>query len=149
MGVASDVKIEQVMQIDIVTAIASDSVYNVAKLMEEENVGSVLIVTEDYKLLGIITDRQIVLSVVSKGLSPNEIKAKDIMTKHPITIFPDTTCKEALDIMGDYGYRRLPVEKAGKLVGIVSLSDISPLIEFDDECITDIVNELSSDVRYK
>ena len=70
------------------------------------------------------------------------------MTRWPMTIFPDATCKEALDIMGDYGYRRLPVEKDGKLVGIISISDLAPIVEFDDECIENMVHELSKDAKY-
>ena len=96
-----------------------------------------------------VTDRQIVTRVVAHKRDLGTTTVDEIMTKWPMTIFPETTCKEALDIMGDYGYRRLPVEKDGKLVGIISISDLAPVVEFDDECISDMVKELSDDVRYK
>ena len=101
------------------------------------------------KLLGMVTDRQIVTRAVAHKRDLSTTTVDEIMTRWPMTIFPETTCKEALDIIGDYGYRRLPVEKNGQLVGIVSISDLAPVVEFDDECIADMVKELSDDARYK
>lgn len=149
MGLGVDIKIEQIMQVDLVTVDPEVSIFSVAKLMKDENVGSVLIVNKEKKLLGIVTDRQVTTKVVANDLNTKITSVKNIMTANPMAIFADTTCKEALDIMGDYGYRRLPVIKDQKLVGIISLSDLAPVVELDDECITDIVNELSSDVRHK
>lgn len=149
MNIGTDLKVEKIMQIDVVTAKETATALEIAKLMDVENVGTVLIVDDNLKLLGIITDRQLVIKVLAKDENPAKLSAANIMTKYPMSIFPDMSCKEALDVMGDYGFRRLPVEKDGKLVGIVSLSDLAPIVEFDDECLADIVNELSSDARYK
>ncbi len=149
MTIATETKVQQVMQINLVTITPKTSIYEASKLMDEENVGTVLIVGEQKKLLGMITDRQIVTRVVARKRDLGTTTADEIMTRWPMTIFPETTCKEALDIMGDYGYRRLPVEKDGKLVGIISMSDLAPVVEFDDECISDMVRELSDDVRCK
>ena len=99
--------------------------------------------------MGMVTDRQIVTRAIAHKRDLSTTTTDEIMTRWPMTIFPETTCKEALNIMGDYGYRRLPVEKNGKLAGIISLSDLAPVVEFDDECIEDMVKELSNDVRYK
>ena len=149
MTIATDIKVSQVMQTNLVTVTPKTSVYEAAKLMDEENVGTVLIIGEQKKLLGMVTDRQIVTRVVAHKRDLGTTTVDEIMTKWPMTIFPETTCKEALDIMGDYGYRRLPVEKEGKLIGIISMTDLAPVVEFDDECIADMVRELSDDVRYK
>ena len=149
MTIATEMKVQQVMQTNLVTVTPKTSVYEAAKLMDEENVGTVLIVGEQKKLLGMITDRQLVTRVIAHKRDLGTTTVDEIMTKWPMTIFPESTCKEALDIMGDYGYRRLPVEKDGKLVGIISMSDLAPVVEFDDECISDMVKELSDDVRYK
>lgn len=149
MTIATETKVQQVMQVDLVTVTPKTSVYEAAKLMDEENVGTVLVVGEQKKLLGMVTDRQIVTRVIAHKRDLGTTTVDEIMTKWPMTIFPESTCKEALDIMGDYGYRRLPVEKDGKLVGIISISDLAPVVEFDDECISDMVKELSDDVRYK
>ncbi|MBI3308567.1 MAG: CBS domain-containing protein [Candidatus Melainabacteria bacterium] len=149
MTVATETKVSQVMQTKIVTAKPKANVFELAKLMDNENVGSVLIVNDEGKLLGLVTDRQVVIRVVATKKDLSTTTADEIMTKWPMSIFPDTTCKEALDIMGDYGFRRLPVEDKNKLIGIISISDLAPICEFDDECIEDMVNELSKDARYK
>ncbi len=149
MTIATDIKVSQVMQTSIVTVTPKTSIQEAARLMDEENVGTVLVVGEQKRLLGMVTDRQIVTRVIAHKRDLGTTTVDEIMTRWPMTIFPDSTCKEALDIMGDYGYRRLPVENDGKLVGIISMTDLAPVVEFDDECISDMVRELSSDVRYQ
>ena len=149
MTIATDTKVGMIMQTNLVSVTPKISIYEAAKLMDEENVGTVLVVGEQKKLLGMVTDRQIVTRAISHKRDLATTTVDEIMTRWPMTIFPETTCKEALDIMGDYGYRRLPIEKEGKLVGIISLSDLAPVAEFDDECISDMVKELSDDARYK
>ncbi len=149
MTIATEIKVQQVMQTNLVTVTPKTSIYEAATLMDEENVGTVLVVGEQKKLLGMVTDRQIVTRVIAHKRDLGTTTVDEIMTKWPMTIFPESTCKEALDIMGDYGYRRLPVEKDGELAGIISISDLAPVVEFDDECISDMVRELSDDVRYK
>lgn len=149
MTIATETQVGQVMQTNLVTVTPKTNLFEAAQLMDEENVGTVLVAGDQGKLLGIVTDRQIVTKAVAHKRDLATTTCEEIMTRWPMTIFPETTCKEALDIMGDYGYRRLPIEKNGKLVGIVSLSDLAPVGEFDDECIADMVKELSDDARYK
>ena len=149
MTIAAETKVGQVMQTNLVTLKTSGTVFEAAKLMDEENVGTVLVVGDQGKLVGLVTDRQIVIRAIAHKRDLSTTRVDEIMTRWPMSIFPETTCKEALDIMGDYGYRRLPVEKNGTLVGIVSISDLAPVVEFDNDCIEDMVKELSSDVRYK
>ena len=149
MSLATETKVGQIMQTNLVIVKPKISVYEAAKLMDEENVGTVLIVGEEKKLLGLVTDRQIITRCIAHKRDLSTTTVDEIMTRWPMAIFPETSCKEALDIMGDYGYRRLPVEANGKLVGIISISDLAPVVEFDDECIEDMVKELSNDVRYK
>ena len=149
MTIATDTEVKVVMQTNLVTVRPKNSLYEAAKLMDDENVGTVLVVNENKKLLGMVTDRQIVVRGVAHKRDLSTTTVDEIMIRWPMTIFPETTCREALDIMGDYGYRRLPVEKDGKLVGIISISDLAPVAEFDDECIADMVKELSDDARYK
>lgn len=149
MTLATETNVSQIMQTNLVTVTPKTTIFEAAKLMDDENVGTVLIVNEEKKLLGLVTDRQIVTRAIAHKRELSTSTVDEIMTRWPMSIFPETTCREALDIMGDYGYRRLPVEKNGKLIGIISLSDLAPVVEFDDECIEDMVKELSSDTRYK
>ncbi len=142
-------KVNQVMQVNPVTVGLKTSLYEAARFMNEGNVGTVLVSDGHKKLLGLVTDRQIIIRAIAYERNPSTTTVEDIMLKWPMTISPETTCKEALDIMGNYGYRRLPVEKDGLLVGIISISDLSAVIKFDDECVKGMVKELSSDVRCK
>lgn len=148
MTIATDTKVSQVMQTNLVTASSKTTVFEAARLMDEENVGTIL-VADDKKLLGMVTDRQIVIKAIAHKRDISTTTLNEIMTRWPMSIFPETTCKEALEIMGDYGYRRLPVEKNGELVGVISISDLAPIAEFDEECIKDMVKELSDDARYR
>ncbi len=145
----TEIKVSQVMQTNPISIGAETSLYEAAKFMNEENVGTVLISDKYKKLLGLVTDRQIIIRAIAYGRSLSTTTVEDIMVKWPMTISPETTCKEALVLMGNYGYRRLPVEKDGNLVGIISISDLSSVVEFDDECVRNMVKELSSDVRCK
>lgn len=149
MGIGTEVKIEQVMQKSLVTVLPDASVESAAKLMAQEKVGSILIVDESQNLLGLLNDRQIVVKGVASRKPLMSTPVKAIMTQWPVSIFPETTCKEALEIMGKFGYRRLPVTQNNKVVGIISISDLAPVIELDNDCLINVVNELSSDVRNK
>ncbi len=97
--------------------------------MKEHNVGSVLIVDEDGGLEGIVTDRDIALSVATDKIDPNTTCAYDIMTSDPISIDPNIDIDSALRIMNKINVRRLPVCDSGKLVGLVSSADIATEIK--------------------
>ncbi len=96
----------------------------VIKAMEENNLGSIIIVKEE-KPVGIITDRDILLRVIAKGLDPLTTKVEQVMTRNPITFTADTEPADALETV-KIGARRFPVvDEAGKLIGIVSIDDIT------------------------
>lgn len=145
----TETKVDQVMQINPITVGQETTLYEAAKFMNEENVGTVLVSDGHRKLLGLVTDRQIIIRAIAHERNLSTTTVEDIMVKWPMTISPESTCKEALAIMSSYGYRRLPVEKDGDLVGIISISDLSPVVRFDDECVKGMIKELSSDVRCK
>ena len=100
----------------------SATVFEAAKLMQANGVGSVL-VTKDGSLEGIFTERDMVCRVVARGLAPEETSLDQVMTRKPDTIDANATAIEALRLMQDGGYRHLPVVQVGKLVGIVSRRD--------------------------
>ena len=94
-----------------------------AKKMLERQVGAI-VVMEDGKLLGIVTERDINYRLVAIGRDPGNTTLVDIMTRSPRTMTPDTPVVDALDLMQKHGYRHVPVAEEGKIIGIVSLSDI-------------------------
>jgi CBS domain-containing protein len=95
-----------------------------AALMRSEDVG-VLPVVKDGKLLGLVTDRDLVVRVLAERKSPTEVKAGDIATRSPITVTPDMRLSEARELMEEHQVRRLPVMKGDELVGILSLGDVA------------------------
>ena len=95
-----------------------------AGLMKSEDIGVLPVVEED-ALIGLITDRDLVLRVLAERKDPLEVKVGDIATRSPVTVTPDMRLSEARDLMGEHQIRRLPVMKGDQLVGILSLGDVA------------------------
>jgi CBS domain-containing protein len=95
-----------------------------AGMMKSEDVG-VLPVVEKEMLLGLVTDRDLVLRVLAERQNPAEVKVGDILTRSPVTVTPDTKLAEARELMEEHRIRRLPVMKGKELVGILSLGDVA------------------------
>jgi CBS domain-containing protein len=89
------------------------------------NVGIIPICDEEQRLLGVVTDRDIVLRVVAEGLDPAEVRLEDIATMDPVAGQRDWSVADAITMMSEYQIRRLPIVEEGRLVGIVSIGDIS------------------------
>jgi CBS domain-containing protein len=103
---------------------ASATVEEAAKLMDEKDVGNVLVV-ENNEVKGIVTDRDIVVRAVAKGQGP-DAGVREAATTDLETIGPDTSIDEAIQKMEQGNVRRLPVvEDDGKPVGVISLGDLA------------------------
>lgn len=111
---------------NIVTCAPGDYVVEAAKKMNEYRVGCILI-SENNSLKGILTDRDITLSVVAAGKNPNEVRVKDIMKTNVITGKPDWDISEATKLMAEKKVRRLPIQANGRLEGFISLADLAPV----------------------
>lgn len=103
---------------------ASASVVEAARMMREEHIGS-LPVTDDEKLVGMITDRDITTRVVAEAADPNRMSVGDIYSRDLISVESDKDLAEALQLMARHQVRRLPVVENGGLVGIVAQADIA------------------------
>ena len=125
--------LKEVMKKDIVTITPNMSVREAAKKMKDEKIGC-LLVTENDSLRGILTDRDIVCTVVANGKDPNYTMVKDIMNGDVVYTSPDTDIFEAFKIMAGHKIRRLPLKFDGRLEVIVSISDLAPILkrEMDD-----------------
>ena len=97
-----------------------------ARKMLGNNIGGIL-VGEKGKLLGIVTEKDIVEEVVAKELNAQKTKVKEIMSSSMITISPEVDISEAIEIMNREDVRRLPVIKNKKLVGILTQKDLLKL----------------------
>ena len=101
------------------------SIREAARLMEEEDVGSLPIVGEGTRLVGIVTDRDIAIRAVGRGLDPDK-SVEDIASKELYALTPDDDLDQALEMMARAQVRRLPiVVRESELVGIVSQADIA------------------------
>ena len=103
---------------------ASASVVEAARIMREEHIGS-LPVTDDEKLVGMITDRDITTRVVAEAADPNRMSVGDVYSRDLISVESDKDLEEALQLMARHQVRRLPVVENGGLVGIVAQADIA------------------------
>src|SRR5918999_4971712 len=103
---------------------ASASVVEAARLMREQHVGS-LPITDDEKLVGMITDRDITTRVVAEAADPKMTSVGDVYSRDLISVEPDKDLEEALQLMARHQVRRLPVVENGRLVGIVAQADIA------------------------
>ncbi|MGB7291599.1 MAG: CBS domain-containing protein [Thermodesulfobacteriota bacterium] len=119
---------KDIMKTNVVTVPPSTPVTEAATLMREENIGSLVVVSVDKKIVGIITDRDIVVSVVANGKSPAEIVVGDVMTSELITVQEDESIFDILRVLGKNSIRRVPVLRRGRLVGIVSVDDLIVLV---------------------
>jgi len=100
------------------------TVYHASKLMAKERRGYV-IVTKNDKPIGILTDSDVLEKVIAKGKDPKKVRVRDVMSSPIITISPDEEIVEASRIMRKNLIKRIPVVKNGKLVGIITDTDIA------------------------
>jgi len=96
----------------------------VAKVMEAEDVGAVPLVEGD-RLVGIVTDRDIVVRAIAKGKDPSGMPASEVSSRELLTVGPDDDLADALQVMAQYQVRRLAVTAEDRLVGVLSQADIA------------------------
>jgi len=135
------VQISEVMTGSVVTASPEASVREVAELMRERNVGSVVLVDDDGRPAGFVTDRDLTLSVVADGRDPAD-SAADHATSPVVTGHPGMDLQEAGELMVRHAIRRLPILDAERLSGIVTLDDIV-VRTGDTELAHDITSEIT------
>ena len=103
---------------------ASASVVEAAQLMRQQHIGS-LPVTEDERLVGMITDRDITTRVVAESAVPETTSVRDVYSRDLISVESNKDLEEALRLMARHQVRRLPVVESGRLVGMVAQADIA------------------------
>jgi CBS domain-containing protein len=132
--------IKEVMTSDVRACEPNATVADAAKVMAQEDVGPIPIV-EGGRLVGIVTDRDIVVRVVAEGRDPNATTVKEIASTELVTVSPGDDLHEALNLLAKRQLRRLPVVEGDRLVGIVAQADIARLGE--DKKTGEVVEEIS------
>jgi CBS domain-containing protein len=107
-----------------VTLSPEASIEKAAQIMRDDDVGVIPVVDGLGVLVGIITDRDIVIKAVAKGHGPDTV-IDDCMTHSPHTVAKDTTVEQTMLLMSQEQIRRVPVVENGRLIGIVSLADLA------------------------
>ena len=105
---------------DVLTVEPADTIGEAAEKMNAANVGAVVVVEDMVRIVGIVTERDLLRAVASRARAA-EARVRQWMTADPFTIDPETTIEEAAKIMFDHNFRHLPVVKDGRALGIVSL----------------------------
>ena len=129
-------KSRDVMTKDPVFCQSVDSITKVAELMKQADVGSVPVVesVESRRLIGIITDRDIVVNVVAAGRSPESATVEDAMTPNPVSCREEDDVEQALKLMKERQVRRMPiVDGASRLVGIIAQADVATRVNKDSK----------------
>lgn len=112
-------KVKDLMTPQPVVCRPEDTASQAATLMKQEDCGAIPVVSKDGKLVGIVTDRDIVIRAVAAGKDPKSTPVSAVMSADPITLSPDADADDAEKLMADRQVRRLPVVEDGHLVGIV------------------------------
>jgi CBS domain-containing protein len=118
----------------------STTVAEAAQVMAQEDVGPVPVV-DNGRVVGIVTDRDIVVRVVAEGRDPNATTVGEIASRDLATVTPDTNLDEALRTMAQKQVRRLPVVEGDQLVGIVAQADVARAA--DEEKTGEVVQQIS------
>ena len=140
-GGQNKMKVKDIMTKNVASVKPDASVSEAAGLMQRYNVGSIP-VCDDNGVVGIVTDRDIVMRNVTVGSDPGSTPVSSIMTTNVTTVSPDTDVDELGVIMSQKQVRRVPVVDSNNLVGIVALGDLAVDNRFDTEA-SEALTEIS------
>lgn len=118
-------RVKDCMTKQVISVGAGEPVSVAARLMARYNLGALPVRGTDGQLEGMLTDRDIVLRCIAAERSPKAVRVREVMTRSVAAAAPDTDAAAAAGIMAARLVRRLPVTEEGRLVGMVSLADLS------------------------
>jgi len=134
-------RIREIMTSNPSTVEPDKTVADAARIMKQEDAG-VVPVTENGRLTGMVTDRDIAIRVVAEGKDPQSTPVREVASKNLVTIDPQQDLDEALRLMAKHQVRRLPVvEEDGRLVGVGAQADVAR--HGDDTKTGQVVQEIS------
>ena len=117
-------KVSEIMTKDVISLSVDDTAQHAAELMKEHNIGSIPVHTNE-KVVGIVTDRDIILRCAAEGKDIKMQKVRDIMTSNPVVGDQNINVDDAARIMSERQIRRLPIVSNNQLVGMVSIGDLA------------------------
>ncbi|NLI37953.1 MAG: CBS domain-containing protein [Clostridiaceae bacterium] len=138
-------KVKDVMTRNVAYINPASTVVEAAQLMQKHNVGSVPVCDEN-GIIGIVTDRDIIVRNIAHGKDPHQTPVKDVMTSEVTSVDPETEIRDVFGIMSEKKIRRIPVVENNQLVGIVALGDVATSAKQDVE-ISSTLADISSPSR--
>ncbi len=133
--------VREIMEQEVSFCKTDDSLKDVAEMMRTRNVGSIPVCDGNKHLIGMVTDRDLVIRGYAYQ-KDGSAKVNEVMSEHLYQVSPDATLQEASDMMADHQIRRLPVTADGKLIGILSLGDLS-LDDMSDQSAGQALEQIS------
>jgi CBS domain-containing protein len=127
---AKEISIKDIMVTSVITASAKDSVCDAALKMKAHKIGVVVIVDNKQRIEGVISERDIINKVVCLGLDSRSVLVEQIMTKKVITGTPQMTDVQTAQLFTKHGIKKLPLIEKGKLVGIITQTDLLKVLSF-------------------
>jgi len=121
---ATQTTISEVMVKKILTLRATDNVQQAVTMMSKHSIAGIIVCNKEDQPIGIISEGDLLKKVFHKGKDPRKVKIKDVMTKGLKTINPDTSIGEASVIMKKMNISKLPVAVNGRIIGMVTKSDL-------------------------
>ncbi len=118
-------RVKECMCKKVVRATSDTNLQEIAKLMEQNNVGCVPICNQENHVIGFVTDRDIITRCIANNKNCNQTKASDIMTTKVIKTTPDTELEDATQTMSQNQIRRLPVIENNQIVGMLTIGDLA------------------------
>ncbi|WP_182199049.1 CBS domain-containing protein [Paraliobacillus salinarum] len=116
--------IKEIMSTDLTYCTPDDTLVKCAQHMAEKNVGAIPICKDPHELIGMVTDRDLVLRGYAKD-KPGTTKINEVMSDHLVAVESHTSVQEAAELMAEHQVRRLPVVQGNKLIGMVALADLA------------------------
>jgi CBS domain-containing protein len=133
-------RVADAMTPGVETTTSSEALRDAARTMRKGDFGAMPVV-DDGRLVGMLTDRDIVVRAVAEGLDPMSARVGDVASPSPVAVAPDQDLDEAMELMAEYRVRRLPVVDGERLVGVVSQADVA--LEANEKKTGSVVQEIS------
>ena len=132
---------------DVWTTTPDTSVYDALQVMADKDIGALLVIEND-KMVGIISERDYARKVILQGKASKSTKVSEIMTRDVLTIHPDQTVEEAMEIMGRRHIRHLPVVEDNHVIGVISIMDTNRNIIYRQrKTIREMEDKILSDTK--
>ena len=139
------IKCIDVMTKDPICCLPDDTVVKAAKLMKTGNFGSIPVIENEQtkKLVGIVTDRDLALTIVAEARDSRDIKVESVMTTGMITCLAQDDLQKALDAMSTHQLRRIPVvDLNNRILGIIAQADVATRVNFPEKT-AEVVKDIS------